>query len=103
MKKVDEDVMVLDDQNNKLTKVRMKRTITMAFQLMTLLRTSCENKVCVICGGYLSFTTFVNTGEEAAGGEDLRVHNQPGRGGGEIQEPAETQDQTRGHDHRPGR
>lgn len=27
MKKIEEDVMVLDDQNNKLTKVRMKTTL----------------------------------------------------------------------------
>lgn len=27
MKKIDEDVMVLDDQNNKLTKVKIKRIL----------------------------------------------------------------------------
>lgn len=44
----------------------------------------------------------MSTGEEAAGGEDLWGHHQPGRGGGEIQELAETQDQTWGYDHRLG-
>lgn len=72
MKKIEEDVMVLDDQNNKLNKVRMKRTITVVSHLLDIdtlhfffffanlvttslldlnLQIFCENnKVCVICG-----------------------------------------------------
>ena len=38
----------------------------------------------------LNLTLLIYTGEEVAGREDLWVHHQPGRGGGEIQEPAET-------------
>lgn len=29
MKKIEEDVMVLDDQNSKLNKVKIRRTVTM--------------------------------------------------------------------------
>lgn len=36
MKKIEEDVMVLDDQNNKLNKVRMKRTITVVSHLLDI-------------------------------------------------------------------
>lgn len=34
MKKIEEDVMVLDDQNSKLNKVRMKRSLTIGIDIM---------------------------------------------------------------------
>lgn len=94
VKKVEEDVMVLDDQNNKLNKVRQTRVIQTCY-LCTMWFIRLDRSINAIA-------LVVNTGEEIAGGKGFRVHHQPGRGGGEVKEPPEAEDQTRGHDHRLG-
>lgn len=53
-------------------------------------------------GSFLLLEPFVFTGAEASGGEDGRHELQPGRGGGEVQESEQAEDQTRVHDLRPG-
>ncbi len=78
MKKIEEDVMVLDDQNNKLNKVRMQRAETTEMNIgictmwwITHYIGMTAVLVLTLSASLLSFTLFVNPGEEAAGREDL--------------------------------
>lgn len=77
MKKIEEDVMVLDDQNNKLNKVRMKTTLitrtdmTTVFALSFFLLMYQEVIQMVTTTTVLNLTLLIYTGEEVAGREDL--------------------------------
>lgn len=80
VKKLEEDVLLMEDQNNKLQKVpRVGTSSPTAFSLTHSHR-------------------VVFAGAQASGGEDRRHELQPGRRGGEVQEPDQTQGQTRVHD-----
>lgn len=86
VKKLEEDVLLMEDQNNKLQKVFSSASLTTFSHTHTHTDRHC----------------LVSAGAQASGGEDRRHELQPGRGGGEVQEPDQTQGQTRVHDLRPG-
>lgn len=79
LKKIEEDVMVLDDQNNKLNKVLYSvpaiiNTQSNQYYVLKLY----EREQPHLGQQVILFIGFSILGEETAGREDLRVHYQPG-------------------------
>lgn len=79
VKKLEQDVLLMEDQNNKLQKVRSLMFWRSMFST-------------------LFSQALLVAGAKASGGEDGGYELQPGGGGGEVQELDQAEEQTRVHD-----